>query len=88
MSSYLKRFASTVVVFIVFMVLLASVLLYNREKKQPEKGSEKVFPALKTDDITSIDLKSSGIEFALRKERTAAGWCKAEGRSSVRTEAP
>lgn len=77
MSSYLKRFASTVIVFIVFVVLLASVLLYNREKKQPEKGSEKVFPALKTDDITSIDLKSSGIEFALRKED--GGWVVQSG---------
>jgi len=70
--NYFKRFASTVIVFIVFVILLASVLLYNREKKQPDKSSEKVFPVLQTDDIASINLKSSGIEFALRKE--GGGW--------------
>ncbi|HVY55483.1 MAG TPA: DUF4340 domain-containing protein, partial [Thermodesulfobacteriota bacterium] len=68
MSSYLKRFASTVIVFIIFIVMLAAVLFYNREKKQPEKTNEKVFPSLKTDEITSIDLKSAGLEFELRKE--------------------
>jgi len=68
LSSYLKRFASTVIAFIIFVVLLASVLLYNHEKKQPSKSTEKVFPSLKTGEIISIDLKSAGIEFSLRKE--------------------
>jgi hypothetical protein len=84
LSSYLKRFASTVIVFIIFVVLLASVLLYNREKKQPEKGSGKVFPALKTDDITSINLKSAGIEFVLRKE--GGGWVVESGGKKFRAD--
>lgn len=75
--SYLKRFAGTVIVFIIFLVLLASVIFYNREKKPPESSTEKVFPSLKTDDITSIDIKSAGIEFVLGKE--GGGWVVESG---------
>ena len=72
MSSYLKKFASTVIVFVVFLILLAAVLFYNREKHHMETGTDKVLPSLKTDDITSIDLKSAGIEFSLVRE--GGGW--------------
>ena len=82
--SYLKRFAGTVIVFIIFLVLLASVLLYNREKKHPEKAVDKVFPSLKTDDITSIDLKSAGIEFVLVK--VDGGWAVQSGGKKFRAD--
>ncbi len=76
MNSYLKRFAGTVIALIIFVVLLASVLLFDKEKK-PEENVEKVFPGIKTEEITSIGLKSPGSEFTLRKGD--GGWTVESG---------
>ena len=67
MNSYLKRFAGTVIAFIVFIILLASVLLFDKEK-HADKNLEKVFPGIKAEEIISIRLKSGGSEFVLEKD--------------------
>jgi hypothetical protein len=76
LNSYLKRFAGTLIALIIFVVLLASVLLFDREK-QPEENLEKVFPGINTEEITSFSLKSSGSEFTL--EKGDGGWIVESG---------
>jgi hypothetical protein len=76
LKSYLKRFSGTVIAFVIFAVLLASVLLFDKEEKT-EGNPEKVFRALKTEEITSIGIKSAGSEFTL--ERSSGGWVVASG---------
>lgn len=66
MISYLKRFAGTVIALIIFVVLLASVLLFDK-RENPEENVEKVFPGIKKEEITSFSLKSPGSEFTLKK---------------------
>ena len=83
MNSYLKRFAGTVIALIIFVVLLASVLLFDREK-QPEENLEKVFPGIDTEEITSFSLKSSGSEFTL--EKGDGGWIVESGSKRVKAE--
>lgn len=76
MNSYLKRFSGTIIAFVIFVVLLASVLLFDKEK-EPDEDPEKVFPGLKTEEITSISLKTAGSEFTLEKK--GGGWIVVSG---------
>ena len=83
MNSYLKRFAGTVIAFIVFVILLASVLLFDREKQSGEK-LEKVFPGIGTEEITSFSLKSPGSEFTL--EKADGGWIVKSGTKEFKAD--
>lgn len=83
MNSYLKRFAGTVITFIVFVVLLASVLLFDREK-QSEENLERVFPGIEAEEITSFSLKSSGSEFTL--EKADGGWIVKSGSKKFKAD--
>ncbi|MFI5322017.1 MAG: DUF4340 domain-containing protein [Thermodesulfobacteriota bacterium] len=71
MNSYIKRFAGTIIAFVVFILLLASVLLFDKEK-HIETKLEKVFPSMNTAEISSIRMKSAGREFVL--EKGDEGW--------------
>jgi Domain of unknown function (DUF4340) len=71
LNSYIKRFAGTIIAFVIFLVLLASVLLFNKEK-HTETKQDKVFPALNTDEILSINVKSAGQQFVIEKDD--GGW--------------
>lgn len=69
LKDYLKRFWGTFAALLIFAVLLASVLLYNSDKKSDaDKALEKVFPAVKPEGILSIKLSYPGSEIALENE--------------------
>jgi hypothetical protein len=71
LKSYIKRFAGTIIALIVFIILLASVHLFDKEKHKETKV-EKVFPSINVEEITSIRMKSGGQEFVL--EKGDEGW--------------
>lgn len=83
MNSYLKRFTGTIIAFVVFAVLLASVLLFDKEKKS-EENPEKVFPGLKTEEITSIGFRSAGSDFTL--EKSGGGWIVKRGSNEYKAD--
>ena len=83
MITYLKRFAGTVIALVIFLILLGSVLLFNRDK-QTENNLEKVFPGIKSEEITSIDIKSAGSEFSLKKNDS--GWLLKSGSKQLKAD--
>ena len=83
MNSYFKRFAGTVIAFIIFVVLLASVLLLDKDK-QPEENLEKVFPDIEPEEISSFNLKSSRSEFTL--EKADGGWIVNSGTKGFKAD--
>ena len=83
MSAYLKRFAGTVIAFIIFLILLGSVLIFDRDK-QTDKNLERVFPGIKSEEITSIRIKSADSEFTLEKGDN--GWFLQSGPKKLRAD--
>lgn len=83
MNSYLKRFAGTIIAFVIFVLLLASVLLFDREK-HTEPKLDKVFPGINTEEIRSIRVKSAGREFVL--EKGDDGWFVVSGSEKLKAD--
>lgn len=66
MKDYLIRFKGTIFAFLIFVILLASVFLFDRDK-QVDVVPEKVFPNLTPEEIKSVKLVDGSTEFTLEK---------------------
>ena len=70
MKNYLIRFKGTLIAFLIFVILLASVFLYDRNEapdESTEKVTEQVFPNIESKEIRSIKLKDESSSFTLEK---------------------
>lgn len=71
MKNYLIRFKGTLIAFLIFVILLASVFLYDRNEAPDESTekvtSEQVFPKIDSKEITSIKLTDESSTFTLEK---------------------
>lgn len=71
MKNYLIRFKGTLIAFLIFVILLASVFLYDRNEAPDESTekvtSEQVFPNIDSEEIKSIKLKDESSSFTLEK---------------------
>ncbi len=69
MKDYLLRFKGTIAALLIFLILLATVLVFDREK-EIDVEAEKVFPHLTSEVIKSIKLINQSSEFSLEKGET------------------
>lgn len=71
MIQYLHRFKGTLIAFVIFIVLLGAVFLFDREEKtdkRTDKRTEKVFPDIKPEEIVSIRLTNPESRTLLEKD--------------------
>ncbi len=68
----MHRFKGTLIAFIIFVILLGSLFLFDTEKRV-EKKAEKVFPDIQPEEILSIRLNYPSSE-ALLEKKEDGGW--------------